>query len=76
MKRYTIKIISGNSKKNEMPFAAYCKEWGIVAENETIPETLSSLFAAIHILEEEERKTTKQKNIPTKEISFCVPLAA
>ncbi|MCF7830381.1 hypothetical protein K9M41_00040 [Candidatus Gracilibacteria bacterium] len=79
MNKYTIKITSGDLKKNEMPFIAYCKEWDFFAENKTIPEVLSSLFDMIRILEEEKEKKNppkKSKLTLTKDINFQIPATA
>ncbi len=76
MKNYTISV-SQNTEPNTVGFSAYCKEWDIIAEQETIPQVLSELFAAIQILESEQKeKVNFRKYNFRKNIDFQVPIYA
>ncbi len=70
--KYTISI-RHNREPNVPPYSAYCKEWDITADEFTIPEALSALFAAINILEEDNRLNLDFS--PREEINFDIPLA-
>lgn len=71
-KNYTIKIIPNDTTKNQVAYSAYCKEWDIFAEHESIPKVLSSLFSAIEIMEEEQKETSL--DVPKHEIEFSIPI--
>ncbi len=50
---YTIQIRKNNTSLNEPAYSAYCKEWDITADHDTISEVLSTLSDAINFLESE-----------------------
>ncbi len=68
--KYTIKVIF-NNKKNQMPILAYCKEFDLWAEHETLPEALSALFDGINEFEKDENISFKINKL--KEFNFTIP---
>ncbi len=61
-----------------MKHSAYCEEWDITTEADSIPQALSELFAAIQILESEKKDEEQKTSIIqfSKNIEFSIPVAA